>query len=155
MSPSGATPSSSTSSAGEEQESSSYRLQLSITRLARLLRQEVDAELTPSQISALSTIRRQGPLTLGALADAERVAPPSVTRMVDRLAEQGYVERIPDPDDRRVCRVAVTERAEEMVAEARARKAAWIDEHIATLSGADRRSLFGAVDALEHLAGLR
>lgn len=132
-----------------------YRLQLAITRLSRLLRQEVQAELTPSQISALSTIRRCGPLTLGELAEQERVAPPSVTRMVDRLADQGYVERIADPDDGRVCRVVTTTRAEEMVGEARARKAAWVEDRMAELGAEDRRRVVAAVSAIEQMAGLR
>jgi DNA-binding MarR family transcriptional regulator len=131
-----------------------YRLQIAVTRLARLLRQEVQAELTPSQISVLSTIRRCGPITLGELAERERVAPPSITRMVDRLAEDGFVERMADPGDRRVCRVVTTQLAEEMVVEARTRKAEWIEARMADLGAADRRRLVAAVDAIEHLADL-
>ena len=132
-----------------------YRLQLAVTRLARLLRQEVEVELTPSQISALSTIRRRGPVTLGELADLERVAPPSITRMVARLEQDGYVERIPDASDGRVCRVVVTESAEELVSEARRRKASWLSERIAELGAEDRDNLRAAVSALEAIAGLR
>ncbi len=132
-----------------------YRLQLAVTRLARLLRQEVDAGLTQSQISALSTIRREGPMTLGDLAEAERVAPPSITRMVDRLEADGYVQRIPDESDRRVCRVEVTQLAEKMVAEARSAKTAWLLEGMADLPAGRRRSLLAAVDAFEELAGLQ
>ena len=131
-----------------------YRLQLSIARLSRLLRQEVHAELTPSQISALSTIRRNGPMSLGELAETERVAPPSISRMVERLEADGFIERIPDEVDRRVCRVAVTERAESMVAEARRHKAAWLTEHMAELSARDQKRLMAAVGAIEELAGL-
>ena len=61
------------------------RLRLSATRLARRLRQEADAGLTPSQLSALAVIEREGPLTLGALADHEKVAPPSITKVVAKL----------------------------------------------------------------------
>ncbi|MCP4435189.1 MAG: MarR family transcriptional regulator [Actinomycetia bacterium] len=132
-----------------------YRLQLAITRLARMLRQEVDAGLTQSQISALSTIRRDGPMTLGDLAEAERVAPPSITRMVDRLEAEGYIDRIPDSTDRRVCRVHVTELAEKMVAEARRTKTAWLLEQMADLPVRQRRALLSAVDAVEGLAGLQ
>lgn len=131
-----------------------YRLQLAITRLSRLLRQEVHAELTPSQISVLSTIRRSGPITLGDLAETERVAPPSVTRMVDRLESDGFVERIPDEEDRRVCRVTVTDRAEAMVAEARRQKAAWLADHMADLGARDQKRLQAAVGAIEELSGL-
>src|SRR5204863_10052986 len=81
------------------------RLRLSATRLARRLRQEADAGLTPSMLSALAVIDCEGPLTLGALADHERVAPPSVTKLVDRLEAEGLVVRSRDADDRRVTRV--------------------------------------------------
>ena len=84
------------------------RLRLSATRLARQLRQESDAGLSPSQLSALATIERHGPLTLGALAEHERVAPPSVTKVVAKLEAAGLVERQLDAADRRVARVSTT-----------------------------------------------
>src|ERR671925_2284122 len=84
------------------------RLRLSATRLARRLRQESGADLSPSQQSALAVIANYGPLTLGALAELERVAPPSITKVVSKLECDGLVIRTPDPADRRVCRVAVS-----------------------------------------------
>ena len=65
------------------------RLRLSATRLARILRQQADLGLTPSQITALATVGREGPLTLGALADTEHVTPPSMTKVVERLERSG------------------------------------------------------------------
>ena len=66
-------------------------LRVSATRLARLLRRQGDTGLSPSQLSALTSIERHGPMTLGALADHERVAPPSITKVVDKLEERGLV----------------------------------------------------------------
>src|SRR5438105_12260061 len=82
------------------------RLRLSATRLARRLRQESGAGLSPTQQSALAVIANHGPLTLGALAEHERVAPPSITKVVSKLECDGLVTRTPDPADRRVCGVA-------------------------------------------------
>jgi DNA-binding MarR family transcriptional regulator len=76
-------------------------LRLSTTRLARRLRQESDTGLSPSQLSALAVIENHGPLTLGALADHERIAPPSITKVVTKLEADGLVTRTPCPDDRR------------------------------------------------------
>lgn len=132
-----------------------YRLQSAVTRLARMMRQEVQVTLTPSQASALATIRNHGPITLGDLAERERVAPPSITRMVSRLEAAGYVERATDPADGRVCRVAVTGEAEEMISEARRRKADWLVHRIDDLADEERLALLGAVDAMETLAELR
>src|SRR6187455_2535455 len=85
------------------------RLRLLATRLARQLRQQADTGLSPSQLSALSTIDNHGPLTLGALADLERVAPPTITKVVTNLVTSGFIARQVDENDRRVVRVAITD----------------------------------------------
>jgi DNA-binding MarR family transcriptional regulator len=59
-----------------------------IVRLARRLRREVTSDATPSALSALSTLDRDGPMTLGRLAASEGVRPPTMTRIVARLDSQ-------------------------------------------------------------------
>ena len=66
-------------------------LSLSVTRLARLLRQQEDSGLTPSTTSALATIARFGPLAVGDLADIEQVAPPTISKLITKLEELGLV----------------------------------------------------------------
>src|SRR3954462_15568000 len=85
------------------------RLRLSVTRLARRLRQQAsaEAELSPSQVATLSSVERLGPITLGELAAVERVQPPTMTRIVARLEEWGYATRVVDLADRRVARAAL------------------------------------------------
>src|SRR5438105_5509186 len=85
------------------------RLGMAATRLARLLRQQDEGALTPTMRAALGTISREGPLTLGELAAIEQVAPPTVTKVVDKLEVAGLVERTTDVDDRRVCRVVLSD----------------------------------------------
>src|SRR5439155_22655892 len=106
------------------------RLRLSATRLARRLRQESGAGLSPSQQSALAVIANHGPLTLGALAEHERVAPPSITKVVSKLECDGLVVRTPDPGDRRVCRVAISPEGSALLEESRRRKTAWLTARI-------------------------
>src|SRR6476469_7169591 len=96
------------------------RLRLSATRLARILRQQADLGLTPSQITALATVGREGPLTLGALAEPEHVTPPSMTKVVEKLESLGLIERRADGADRRRVLAAVTAAGEALLAEARA-----------------------------------
>lgn len=127
------------------------RLRLSATRLARRLRQEADAGLTPSQLSALAVIDHHGPLTLGSLAEHERVAPPSITKVVTKLEADGFVVRRRDPEDRRSTWVAVSDRGAALVAESRRRKTAWLVGRIATLDVDQRRRLAGALDVLDVL----
>jgi DNA-binding MarR family transcriptional regulator len=69
--------------------------------------------ITPHQGRTLRTIERDGPMRLGVLADALRIAPRSVTDVVDALVEAGWVARSPDPDDRRATVIEVTDAGRE------------------------------------------
>jgi DNA-binding MarR family transcriptional regulator len=129
------------------------RLRLSATRLARRLRRESGSGLTPSLLSALAVAERYGPLTLGELADREGVAPPSVTKLVNRLEADGLVDRRPCTDDRRVARVAVTASGRELVEETRQRRTSWLAGRIAELDDEQRLRLAAALDVLDELAG--
>jgi DNA-binding MarR family transcriptional regulator len=128
------------------------RLRLSATRLARQLRQESDAALTPSQLSALASIERHGPLTLGSLADYERVAPPSVTKVVTKLEAAGLVARRLDDRDRRVAWVSITAAGNHRLAKIRQRKNAWLAARLADLDDDQRRRLADALDVLDALS---
>jgi DNA-binding MarR family transcriptional regulator len=127
------------------------RLRLSATRLARRLRQESGAGLSPSQQSALAVIFNHGPLTLGALAEHERVAPPSITKVVSKLESDGLVIRTPDPVDRRVCRVAISPEGESLLEESRRRKTLWLTARITDLDPERQRRLADALDVLDEL----
>jgi DNA-binding MarR family transcriptional regulator len=122
-------------------------------RLARLLRQQVGTGLSPSQQSALASIECHGPLTLGALAAIEQVAPPTVTKVVARLEEEGLVDRIVDRADRRVTRVSITSLGRDRLEHSRLRRNAWLAGRLADLGDHDVRRLADAVDVLEALTG--
>lgn len=127
------------------------RLRLSATRLARQLRQQADGGLSPSQLAALTTIARHGPLTLGALADHERVAPPSITKVVAKLEAAGLVERCADAVDRRVARVYTTTAADALLSAMRRRKNAWLAARLGELDDDQRARLADALDILDAL----
>jgi DNA-binding MarR family transcriptional regulator len=127
------------------------RLRLSATRLARRLRQQADAGLTPSQLSALAVIDLYGPLTLGSLAEHERVAPPSVTKVVNKLEADGLVLRTTDLTDRRITWVTTSAQGAELVAESRRRKTAWLAARIGLLDDDALGRLASALDVLDAL----
>lgn len=129
----------------------SSRLRLSATRLARQLRQQSSTGLTPSQLSALAAVGRHGALTLGDLADQERVAPPTITKIVGKLEAAGLLERRPDPDDRRFCRVVVTPEGSALLDDTRQRRDAWLALRLADLDPDQQARLAGALDVLEAL----
>jgi DNA-binding MarR family transcriptional regulator len=127
------------------------RLRLSSTRLHRQLRREAGVALTPSQMSALATIDRLGAVTLGALAEHEGVAPPSITKVLALLEADGFVVREPDPADRRVNYVSATPKGSALVAESRRRKTAWLTGRIRELTADQRQRLADALDVLDDL----
>lgn len=124
-------------------------------RLSRRLRQEAAGEITPSQLAALSTISRHGELSLGELANVERIAPPTMTRIVTRLEERGWLQRNVDSSDRRVTRVAVSENGQELLDETRTRRDAFLSARIQKLTADERSVLARAVPILERLAADR
>src|SRR5690349_2428073 len=86
--------------------------------LLRRLRRQDDASGVPApQLSALSVIVFGGPITLGALAAAEQVRPPTITKLVATLEEAGLVERETDATDRRIVRVKATARGAKLLQE--------------------------------------
>ncbi len=130
------------------------RLRLAVARLSRRIRQQaadVGEELTASSQGALATIERLGPLTLGELAAVEQVRPPSMTRIVARLEDDGYTTRSVDPDDRRVARAEITERGRDLLARSRTRKDAYLAQRVALLSAEERATLARALPILERL----
>jgi DNA-binding MarR family transcriptional regulator len=127
------------------------RLRLDISRVARRLRQEAGAELSPSQTAALATIERHGPLTPSELAERERVQRPTVTRVLSRLEEAGLVERAADPQDRRCSLVSISGEGRALLEVARARKDAYLARRIDALDAADREALERAAAILERM----
>ena len=129
------------------------RLRFTVMRLARRLRQTGDTDATLSQLSALSSIDHRGPLTLGELAAVERVAPPSMTRIVSHLEDRGLVSREVDAADRRVSRVSTTAEGQRLLERSRSKKTAYLAARIENLSDEDRALLQRALPVIERLVG--
>lgn len=126
------------------------RLRLALLRVARRLRQNASG-MTQSQLSALASVQRDGPMTIGRLAAIENVQPPSVSRIVAALEVEGWVARVPDPSDRRAALVELTDVGAQRLAELRADRDAWLARRLATLEPGDVAALLGALGALERL----
>src|SRR5687768_16687964 len=127
------------------------RLRLSIARMARRMRQEAGDELSPSMTAALATIERHGPLAPSRLAELERIKRPTVTRVLQRLEEEGLVERSADPTDRRSAVVCVTREGTALLKKLRSRKNAYLAKRLRELPDEDIQALERAAGVLESL----
>ena len=127
------------------------RLRLAVMRLARILRQKAQDQITPSQLSALVSVERDGPVTLGELAALESVQPPTMTRIVVALEEQGLVLREADPAVRRIARVHVTTAGRKLLERNRSRKTAYLASRMRGLSPEEREVLERAAGLLERM----
>lgn len=124
-----------------------------ITRLNRRLRRARPvSELPPGQMSALASLELAGALTPRELADAERVQPPTMTRIVARLEELDLVQRSPHPSDGRQVILAPSERGRELVRENRRARTAWLAKQLAELTPEERETLRRAAEILERVA---
>lgn len=110
------------------------------------------AGLTPARLSALSVLVFGGPRTLGALASAEGVAGPTMTRIVDGLIAEGLAERRPHPTDGRAVLIAATGGGDAVMRAAQRRRIEAIVGAMASLPAAAQRQLASAAGLLDQLA---
>jgi DNA-binding MarR family transcriptional regulator len=128
------------------------RLHSAAIHLLRRLRKEDDASgLSAPQLSALSVLVFGGPCSPGALAAAEQVRPPTMTRLLSELERAGLVTRTTDSQDRRRLMVAATDRARELLMHGRRRRTATLAAQLAELPAAERLLLERAANVLERL----
>jgi DNA-binding MarR family transcriptional regulator len=127
------------------------RLRLAVTRMARRLRQEAGTDLSPSQIAALATIERHGPLSPSEVADRERIKRPTATRVVRMLQGEGLIERVQDPEDGRASILSITSEGRALLRRLRARKTAYLAQRLDRLEPEDRRALERAAELLEGM----
>jgi DNA-binding MarR family transcriptional regulator len=128
------------------------RLRVALARLARRLRKHELAGLTPTQLAALATVERSGPMRLGDLAAAEGIAPSTLTRLVTALEDSGYVRRFADPTDARASTLAITPRGHDMLERLRSETTMVLTESLSLLTPAQRAALAEALPVLEQLA---
>jgi DNA-binding MarR family transcriptional regulator len=128
------------------------RLRVAIARLSRRLRHHELAGLTPTQLSALATVERFGPMRLGDVAAAEGIAPSTLTRIVTALEECAYVKRCAVPGDARASTLAITPRGHEVLERIRQETTATLTESLMMLAPDQIAALATAIPALEQLA---
>ena len=128
-------------------------LRLAVMRLARRMRSErADTSLTLTQLATLATLERRGPLTPRELAAAERVQPPSMTRIAASLEAAGLVTRTDHPTDGRQVLVAVAPTGVALLREDRRRREAWLAQRLRELDPEDLDVLRRATAVLDRLA---
>jgi DNA-binding MarR family transcriptional regulator len=121
--------------------------------LRRARRVDTESQLPAPQLSALSVIVYGGPITLGALAAAEQVRPPTMTRLVAALEEQGLVSRETDGADRRIVRMSATAKGRRLLEQGRDRRIGAIADDLSRLGATDLLAVERALDAIEQVAG--
>ncbi|HMJ20115.1 MAG TPA: MarR family transcriptional regulator [Gemmatimonadaceae bacterium] len=120
--------------------------------LLRQLRKEDDASgLSAPRLSALSVVVFGGPLTLGQLAAAEQVKPPTMTRIVTGLEKEGLVKRIGDPRDRRLTRIQATIKGQKVLTAGRARRVEKLAAAVRDLRRSELAELTRGVHLLQQL----
>jgi DNA-binding MarR family transcriptional regulator len=127
-------------------------LRLSLLRAARRLRsQRVNTAVTLSQLSALATVGKCGPLSAGEIAAIERVQPPSMTKILASLEQAGWLERSSQPEDRRQSIIAITPAGRQLLDDETRARDQWLAKRLVELSAEDLRKLSEAVEVLDRL----
>lgn len=127
-------------------------LSLAVVRLTRHLRgRRADSLVSLTQLSALSTLYREGSMTPGLLAARERVQPPSMTRVIASLSELGLVERTPHPTDGRQIIVRPTDAGRSLVDDETNAREAWMTDQLNVLPQSQIQVLRDAVAIMNSI----
>ena len=137
----------------EQLEETAARLRRSVTRLNRRLRQNSLADVSPAQASMLATIEKLSKPTLGDLAKAEQIQPPSVTRLVQSLVDANLCTRTVDENDRRAQRVELTALGRKELQSIRRKKTVWLSSRLEELSASDQKKAAELATLLEKILG--
>lgn len=128
------------------------RLHSAAIRLLRSVRHlDEETGLSGPRLSLLSVLVFRGPATIGELAEAEQVTPPTISRMVKDMEREGLVTRRTDPSDRRVHRIRATPAGRSVLQAGRRRRVASLADGLSTLTGEERRVLTEAARILGSL----
>ncbi|MGI9023915.1 MAG: MarR family winged helix-turn-helix transcriptional regulator [Acidimicrobiales bacterium] len=127
-------------------------LRLAVGRLSRRLRQHSVGGLSPSLVSAMASLDNHGPVPMGHLSRLEGVSAPTMTRIVDRLEQQGLVARAVDPADARSTMVDLSSAGAAALARLRHERTAFLARRLAGLDGDEVAALHAALPALRRLA---
>lgn len=120
-----------------------------IHALRHVRREDPETGVPPAQLSALSVLVFGGPRTLGELAAAEQVRPPTMTRIVQALEAEGLVRRARDADDARVHRLHATARGRRVMQRGRERRVAKLAELLGSLSRSEIETVREAAELVE------
>ncbi|WP_248807262.1 MarR family winged helix-turn-helix transcriptional regulator [Pseudomonas sp. MWU13-2100] len=122
-------------------------------KLKRRLREQANVnDLTPSQVSVLLRLEKDGPATASSLARAEAMRPQSMGSVVAALESAGLVSGGPDPTDRRQTLLSLTDACRKWVEEGRAARQDWLTRTLqARLSPEEQNKLAQAVELLRRL----
>ena len=133
----------------------SAALRPSLLRLTRILRnQRVYLSVTLTQLSAMGTLRKRGPMSAGELAALERVQPPSMTKVLASLEDKGLVRREAHPTDKRQAIIVLTDDGTRLLDSERRQRDAWLSQRLARLAPDERALLRDVIPVLDKLAEL-
>src|ERR671924_1540998 len=121
-----------------------------IHALRHVRRDDPASGIGPAQLSALSVLVFGGPRTLGELAAAEQVRPPTMTRIVQALEEDGLVRRDSDPHDGRVARIRATAKGRRVMQRGRERRIANLAALLSRLTPAEVARVREAAELVER-----
>jgi DNA-binding MarR family transcriptional regulator len=132
------------------------RLHSASIHLLRLVRREdVASGLTAARLSALSVLVFGGPRTVGELAAAEQVRPPTMSKLVAEMGKEGLVLRRPSTADSRAVIVEATAKGTRALHAARRRRVATLAGRVQSLPAAERVLLDRAAAVMERLVSTR
>ncbi|MES1170455.1 MAG: MarR family transcriptional regulator [Leifsonia sp.] len=129
-------------------------LRILLQRVVRRIRSNrADGTMSDAKLGVLFRVEQE-PASPGALAERERISPPSMNRTLNALEKAGLVTRSPDPDDARRVVVSITSAGRDLLTETRRLRTAWFSQRLAELTPDERAAFERLVPVLRRWSEL-
>lgn len=128
------------------------RLRPVLLRVARELRREARAAgIAPGDVSLLVSIKYTPGIGVNELAERERMTAPAMSKHIDRVVREGWVERTPSERDRRRIGLTLTDEGRRVLRNVRSRRTVWLSRRLGELSPRELAAVDAAIEPLSLL----
>ena len=104
-----------------------------------------------SYYHVLKVLQKRGELPMSKIGSRIHISKSNMTSLIDKLAEKGFVERIPDKNDRRVIKIAMTDKGNNLLRDWREKSNIEIKKNLSTLSNEDLEKLYDSVENIKEI----
>ncbi|MGZ7043937.1 MAG: MarR family winged helix-turn-helix transcriptional regulator [Methanobacterium sp.] len=110
-----------------------------------------EGQIPRSYYHVLGVLKKRGELPMSKIGNRVHISKSNMTSLIDKLVEDGLVERIPDKNDRRVINIKITDKGNDLLKNLRKHSNNEIKKNLSALSDEDMEKLYDSVENIKDI----